>query len=145
MIAFRAGGRGISVVELLAVVTLVALLAALLAPQLLHAYERARQRATMMGMRSIAAANGSFRLDTGAYAADLQDLMPVLVYPVPPEDGWGNDWDYAVLPGDSYALTSLGKDGVAGPAPPANWRGEPFEADLVLEGGSFVQAPEAQE
>lgn len=112
-------------------------------PQLLTAYERSRQRRSMAEMRAIAGANGSYRVDMGGYASGLGDLAPDYMNPVPPLDAWGTAWVYTANR-DSYTLTSLGLDAASGPAPPANWYDEPFEADLVVANGAFTQAPESR-
>ncbi len=58
-------------------------------------------------------------------------------------DGWGNAFVYTMAGGgDNYTLTSLGRDGAAGPGPPVPWVNEPFEPDLIVIDGMFAQFPE---
>lgn len=134
---------GFSLVELLVVIVVIGILATLVVPQLLMGYERARQRRSMAEMRAIAAANGAYRVDSGGYAAALADMVPEYMSTVPPGDAWGTGWAYAGAR-ETYTLTSYGRDGASGPAPPSPWHDEPFEADLVLANGAFTQAPETR-
>lgn len=135
--------RGFSLIEVLAVVATIGVIATIVVPLLLQAYERARQRRTLADLRSIAVANGTYRVDNNAYAGSFADMVPVFMSPVPPVDAWGTAWTYSGG-GGTYTLTSLGRDGAAGPAPPSPWYDEPFEADLVVIDGVFTQAPTTQ-
>jgi len=135
---------GFSLIELLIVMALIGIISTFVVPQLITAFERSRQRRTLSDMRAIAGANGTYRVDFGDYATDLEDLEPDFMSPVPPGDGWGNTWDYQSN-GINYALTSSGRDGASGPAAPVPWYDEPFEADMVLQNGAFTQAPSQQE
>jgi hypothetical protein len=64
---------------------------------------------------------------------------------LPAADAWGTAWVYTPAGNQrSYDLTSLGKDGVAGPVAPALWFNEPFEADLIMDTGQFTQMPVSQ-
>ncbi len=115
----------------------------LLALQLIDAIDRGRQRRTMASMRNIAVANGTMRVDRGAYAESLQALQANRYIVKIPIDGWGNTFIYSVGQ-DTYTITSHGSDGQAGPAPPGTWRSEPYEPDIVLSDGRFTQAPTGQ-
>ena len=135
--------RGFSFVELLVVMAVLGVITAIVTPQLLTAFERSRQRRVMADMRSIAAANGTYALDNGnVYAPTLIALQPFYMGPVPSADAWGNPWVYSG--GANYTLTSRGSDGAAGPAPPLPWTAEPFEGDIIVQDGSFSQAPTHQ-
>ena len=139
----RGPERGFSLVELMVAMLLIGILTAYAVPQLVTAYDRSRQRTTIADMRSIAVANGTYRVDLAEYAPDLDALEPLFMRPVPRNDAWGIPWTYDGRP-DDYSLSSTGSDGAAGPAPPANWYDEPFEADIVIANGAFTQAPRAQ-
>jgi len=142
--AQRSRSRGFSLIELLIVMALIGIISAFVVPQLITAFERSRQRRTLSDMRAIAGANGTYRVDFGDYATDLADLEPDFMSPVPPGDGWGYAWSYQSN-GISYSLTSSGRDGASGPAAPLPWYDEPFEADMVLQNGTFTQAPTQQQ
>jgi len=84
----RTDPRGFSVIELLVVFTTIGIIATIVVPQLLMAYERTRQRRSIADMRSIAVANGTYRVDNDEYAGGLDDLTPIFMKPVPPRDAW---------------------------------------------------------
>jgi len=132
--------EGFSLIELLIVVAIIGIIAAIAVPQLMNAMDRGRQRRSMADMRNIATANGTHRVDLGTYAANLAALSPTYMQVAPNDDGWGNAWVYSTG-ADTYTIQSLGSDGAAGPAPPATWINEPYDPDIVLVDGQFTQAP----
>lgn len=134
--------EGFSLIELLIVVAIIGIIATIAVPQLMDALDRGRQRRSMSDMRNMATANGTFRVDTGAYAAALANMQPTYMQVVPVNDGWGNAYTYTG--GNTYTLTSLGSDGATGPAPPAPWINNPYTPDLTMSNGQFTQAPTGQ-
>jgi hypothetical protein len=109
--------------------------------ELLDATGQGMQLSTMASMRNVATANGTMRVDVGNYADALIELeMNGYMTTVPLRDAWGNAFVYT-RGNETYTITSLGSDGQAGPAPPATWINAPFEPDIVLRDGQFVQAP----
>jgi len=136
----RVGEGGFSLIEVLAVLAVISILGMLSVSQFVSAYDRARQRGTLADMRSIASANGTYEIDNGQAAPTLDELGPYYLNPVAPVDRWGAAWEYEG-PDPSYELRSLGSDSTAGPLPPDPWADEPYECDLVLRAGVFVQAP----
>ena len=135
--------EGFSLIELLIVVAIIGIIAAIAIPQLMNAMDRGRQRRSMADMRSIATANGTMRVDTGAYAGTIAALVPTYMQVAPANDGWGTAFQYATG-ADTYTVTSLGSDAAAGPAAPATWVNEPYDPDIVLTDGQFTQAPTGQ-
>jgi general secretion pathway protein G len=139
---------GFSLLELLVVVAIIGIVATIATPHLMDALDRGRQRRTMADMRSIATANGMYRVDRGCYAdvlvhfEGIETTDTVYLQSVPLKDAWGTPFVYS-SGGTSFALTSLGSDGVAGPAAPANWMNAPYEPDLKMTNGLFTQAPTA--
>ena len=131
---------GFSLIELLVILSVVMIIGMLAVSQFLTAYDRTRQRSTLADLRTLAASNGTYAVDHGDYASALDELTPYHLGTLPPVDRWGFAWEYTYTPGD-YALTSHGSDGATGPAPPPAWKGDPFECDLVVQNGTFVQAP----
>jgi len=134
--------HGFSLIELLIVVAIIGIIASIGVPMLMNAIDRSKQRRSMGDMRTIVIANGTYKVDQQIYAPNLGalvggDYLQVLVA----DDGWGNPFVYNSN-GDNYDLTSLGRDGVAGPAPPNPWVNDPFEPDIVVADGMFTQAPE---
>jgi hypothetical protein len=140
-IGFSVAGGAISAVALALAISST-FLAVGGAGQLTDAMDRGRQRRTMADMRNIATANGTLRVDTGRYAAKLEDLQTSGYMDVAPTaDGWGTAWVYTTTGGSSYTISSLGSDGARGPSPPRVWTNEPYEPDIVMTDGQFVQAP----
>jgi prepilin-type N-terminal cleavage/methylation domain-containing protein len=135
--------EGFSLIELLIVVAIIGIIAAIAVPQLMNAMDRGRQRRSMADMRNIATANGTLRVDTGTYAANLAALAPTYMQLAPQNDGWGNPFTYSTG-ADTYTITSLGSDGAAGPAAPNPWINEPYDPDISLQDGAFIQAPTGQ-
>ena len=136
--------QGFSLIELLIVVGIIGIIAAIGVPMLMDAIDRSKQRRTMGDMHSIVIANGTYKVDNQSYANALPDLvgneyLQVLVS----QDGWGNPFEYNVAGGgENYTLISRGRDGAAGPAPPVPWINDPFEPDLIVVDGMFTQFPE---
>ena len=138
--AARDRERGFSLVEMIVVVAVLGILVAIVIPALLTAVDRSRQRRSMADMTNLAKANAMSQVDSGRFVVALADLAPVYLLTVPANDAWGTPWVYNPA-GDrlSYTLTSLGKDGANGPAPPALWFNEPFEPDIIMNTGQFTQ------
>ena len=134
--------HGFSLIELLIVVAIIGIIAAIGIPMLMDAVDRSKQRRSMGDMRSIAVANGTYNVDQQDYAPNLASLVGgEYLQNAIVNDGWGNAFQYNTT-GDAYDLTSLGSDGAAGPAAPVPWVNDPFEPDIVLADGTFTQAPE---
>ena len=138
----RQAAQGFSLIELLIVVVIIGIIAAIAVPLLMDSIDRSKQRRTMGDMHSLIIANGTYKIDQQVYAAALPDLvggeyLQVLVS----DDAWGNPFTYNT-DGDTYNLTSLGRDGAVGPAAPSPWVNQPFEPDIIVIDGMFTQAPE---
>ena len=137
--------EGFSLIELLIVVAIIGIIAAIAIPQLMNAMDRGRQRRSMADMRSIGTANGTMRVDTGQYeTANLANLVPTYLQVPPLNDGWGTAFVLAAVGADGYSVTSLGSDAAGGPAPPATWINEPYDPDIIFTSGQFTQAPSGQ-
>ncbi len=137
--------EGFSLIELLIVVAIIGIIAAIAVPQLMNAMDRGRQRRSMADMRNIATANGTYRVDTSAYALTLPGLEPAYMQVVPPGDGWGTAWVYTVdAANDSYTIVSWGSDSSSGPPAPTPWINDPYTPDISLTDGQFIDAPTGQ-
>ena len=135
--------EGFSLIELLIVVAIIGIIAAIAVPQLMNAMDRGRQRRSMADMRNIATANGTYRVDSGIYATALTGLVPAYMQVAPANDGWGAAYVYTTG-ADTYTITSLGSNSAAGPAPPVPWINDPYDPDITLTDGQFIQAPTGQ-
>ena len=138
----RPADEGFSLIELLIVVGIIGIIAAIGVPMLLDAVDRAKQRRTLGDMRSLVIANGTYMVDHQEYAPALGDLQgSEYLQVVVTNDGWGNPLEYNTNQ-TNYTLISRGKDGAAGPAAPVPWVNDPFEPDLIVTDGMFTQLPE---
>ena len=138
---------GFTLIELLVAVVIIGLLAAISIIAFAAALDRAKQRATMADMRTLARAleaydvdHGQFPDDTGGIPALEPLLIPYQVNVVPTHDSWGWPYEYSAAP-NSYTLESFGKDGIDGADLTVATRDD-FNLDLVLADGRFVASPE---
>jgi type II secretion system protein G len=139
---------GFTLIDLLASMTIIAIVAMLVVPQLIMAFERARQRRTMGDMRNLSTALSTYQLDNSdeypSTAMGLEGLSPDY-YAGIPTDGWGNGYSYIGVNAGSgtcgYLLMGLGTDTAIGPPPPDPWVGDFFDPDITLVNGTFLTAP----
>jgi len=125
--------RGFTLIEIMVVIVILALLAALVGPKILGRTDDAKIQTTKTQIRSLESALKLYKLDNGVYPTTEQGLNSLVAKPtvgtIPknykdggyleskqvPKDGWGNDYIY-VSPGEhgDYDLSSYGADGVKG-------------------------------
>ncbi len=110
-----AGGRGeagVTLIEMLVVVTIIALFAALVVPRMMGQADKARRVSAHAQVNSFMTALGAYKLDTGVYPTTDQGLQALRVKPdgvlnwsgpyLPqdiPNDPWGSPYVYK-YPGD---------------------------------------------
>ena len=140
---------GYSLLELLIVTVVLAVIVSIALASIWNALDRAKQRATMADMRSIARAievynseNGYLPLAPGGLPDLRKLLVPYQSSIVPTRDHWGHDLSYRVdRAAGVYSIESFGKDGVDGADITLSTKLR-FDADIVLSNGQFVAAPE---
>jgi len=134
-----ARAHGFTLIEIMVVVVILAILAALIVPRVMSRPDEARVIAAQQDIRTIVQALKLYRLDNLRYPSTEQGLAALVKPPsVPPlapnwktggylermpKDPWGNAYQY-LNPGlrGEIDVFSFGADGVAG--------GEGFDADL---------------
>ena len=121
--------RGFTLIELMVVIIILGLLAALVAPQMFGRVGQAKQKATYAQIELFGIALDSFRLDTSRYPTTSEGLQTLLTAPSDfeggggpylkkeelPLDPWGHPYHYE-SPGShgDYDLYSYGRDNAAG-------------------------------
>ncbi|MCL1925958.1 MAG: type II secretion system major pseudopilin GspG [Syntrophorhabdaceae bacterium] len=133
--------EGFTLIEIMVVIVILGLLAALVVPKLIGRTEEAKRTQVRVQMKHIQQALELFKLDNGFFPTTEQGLEALVRIPnsgrVPknyrqdgyidrvPKDPWGEPFVY-ICPGSrsSYDLISYGADGVAG--------GEGEDADINL-------------
>ena len=134
----RRAQAGVTLIEMLVVVTIIALFAALVVPRMMGQADKARRVQAHAQVNSFMTALGAYKLDTGTYPTTEQGLQSLRVKPegltnwsgpyLPqdiPTDPWGRAYVYK-FPGehgDEPDVISLGADGEPG--------GDGNNADIV--------------
>ena len=131
--------RGFTLIEVMVVVVILGILAAVVVPRVMSRPDEARVVKAQQDLRAIGAALDLYKLDNFRYPTTEQGLQALVstpagldpgakwraegYLPASPKDPWGADYKY-LQPGQHgpYDLYSLGADGVSG--------GESFDADL---------------
>lgn len=140
---------GFTLIELLVVFIVIAIVASIALASIWNAFDRAKQRATMADMRTVARAIELYQSDRGTLPttttgmAGLKKLLvPYQSSVIPIRDHWGHDFGYRVDAARGvYTVESFGKDGIDGQDITLATKLQ-FNADLVLANGQFVAAPE---
>jgi general secretion pathway protein G len=120
---------GVTLIEMLVVVTIIALFAAVVAPRMLRKTDTARATAARQQVNSFMTALGTYKLDTGLFPTNEQGLQALRVKPqgvnqwqgpyLPqeiPVDPWGRPYVYKYPGehGDEPDVISFGADGQPG-------------------------------
>jgi len=125
--------RGFTLIEIMVVIVILAMLAAIVGPKLMGRTDDAKITDTRVQIKNMETALKLYKLDNGAYPSTEQGLGALVTKPstgvIPknfkeggyleskkaPKDPWGNDYIY-VSPGEhgDYDLYSFGADGAKG-------------------------------
>jgi len=134
----RRHSRAFTLVEMLLVLVILAVLAAIVYPKVAGRSEQARTTAAMTQISAFSTALDAFEVDNGYFPKGKNGLMDLVVQPRDaqkwhgpylkeiPKDPWNNDYVYE-CPGrhnpSSYDLMSMGLDSRAGTEDDiANWQ-----------------------
>lgn len=121
---------GFTLIEIMVVIVILGVLAALVVPNVLGRTGEARMKAAAVDLRAIETALDMYRMDNFVYPSSDQGLEALISKPSgfpeaknwnqpylkkAPRDPWGNDYQY-ISPGANgpYDLFSLGADGKPG-------------------------------
>jgi len=133
--------KGFTLIELMVVVLILGILAAIIAPRIIGRTDDARVTEAKVQIKNLETALKLYKLDTGTYPTTEQGLDALIEKPatgvIPkkwreggylevkkiPSDPWGNPYIY-ISPGlhGDYDIVSYGADGVRG--------GEGFDKDI---------------
>ncbi len=125
--------KGFTLIEIMVVIVILALLAALVGPKLMGRSDDAKVTDTRVQIKNFETALKLYKLDNGSFPSTEQGLAALIAKPtvgvIPksykdggylesnklPKDPWGNDYLY-VSPGEhgDYDLFSYGADGAKG-------------------------------
>lgn len=137
---FSAREKGFTLIEIMVVLVIIAIMSALIAPQIMGRVDEARVTAAKQDIRTIETALDFYQMDNFRYPTTDQGLRALVEKPEPPppnwrsggylkattvpKDPWGNEYRF-IQPGTrggAYDLYSLGADGETG--------GEGTDADI---------------
>ena len=130
---------GFTMVELMAMLIIIGLLATLVVTKVATKIDQARVTTTRANLKTLHSAVNQFKMDTGRFPSEDLGLEELIEQPSDvenwepggylettelPRDGWGNDFIYELYPesGKQFVIKSYGADGEEG--------GEDYDADL---------------
>ena len=135
----RKNRLGFTMIELMAMLIIIGLLATLVVTKVASKIDQARVTTTKANLKLLHNAVNQFKMDTGRFPTEEEGLMALIEQPSDvvryepggyletteiPRDGWQNDFIYELSPesGKPFVIKSLGADGEEG--------GEDNDADL---------------
>jgi len=132
--------KGFTMVELMAMLIIIGLLATLVVTRVASKIDQARVTTTKANLKSLHSKVNEFKMDTGRFPTEEEGLTALIEQPSDvtrypeggyletteiPKDGWGNEFIYERFPesGKPFVIISYGADGEEG--------GEDYDADLL--------------
>ena len=123
--------HGFTMVELMAVLIILGLLAGLVVTKVASKIDQARITTTKANLKIVHSAVNQFKMDTGRFPTEDEGLRALIEQPTDvqmwepggylettelPLDGWGHDFKYELFPesGKQFAIRSFGPDGEEG-------------------------------
>jgi general secretion pathway protein G len=155
--------KGFTLIELLIVIAIIGIVAAIAIPNLLVAFHKGKQKATMGDMRTIGTAIDSYITDNffapGFGSISLVSglgthLIPFHTRTIPIQDGWGGNFRFesgAAGSGreDFYSVISYGRDSTSGTIDTNNNHYLVtaifhFDNDMCYSNGNFTYGPKTK-
>ncbi|HRC84728.1 MAG TPA: prepilin-type N-terminal cleavage/methylation domain-containing protein [Thermoanaerobaculia bacterium] len=157
---------GFTLVELLIVIAIIGLIAAILVPNMLDSLQRSRQKRTVGDIKIAGVAMVSWLTDHGGAAAagqatisisdwqgtgDITEigatLIPTYLQTIPANDGWGNPFTYRLNiaePSSTHSMlvASPGRDNILdGTYTQGTFDVRDYDEDIVWADGEFIRLP----
>lgn len=131
--------KGVTILEVLIVLAIIALLASVVAPRVLGYLGRAKATTAQTQINNLKAAVGFFAVDVGRLPTDAEGMSVLFTSPSTESnwagpylgsesalvDPWGRDYIYIIDGDGSFSIRSLGRDGREG--------GTGIDADLTSQ------------
>lgn len=118
--------KGFTLIELVVVILILAILAALIVPRIVGRTDDAKRAKAASDISTLRSQVQVFKVDVGTFPEQLMDLRtrpsegadgwrgPYLDKELP-TDPWGNEYDYQVTSdGENFTILSYGQDGAPG-------------------------------
>jgi general secretion pathway protein G len=118
---------GFTMVELMAMLIIIGLLATLVVTKVASKIDQARITTTKANLKALHSAVNQFKMETGRFPSDDKGLIDLIEQPTDvdtwepggyletteiPPDGWGNEFIYELYPesGKQFVIRSMGPD-----------------------------------